>query len=79
MGAEGRIELENTLQSIGADSFASRSKIESLVIPFSVNQIDLATFTGCLSLFEIIVDEENNSYTANEGILYNKAFRNFCF
>ena len=74
MGAEGRIELENTLQSIGADSFASRSKIESLVIPFSVNQIDLATFTGCLSLFEIIVDEENNSYTANEGILYNKAF-----
>lgn len=74
MGAEGRIELENTLQSIGADSFASRSKIESLVIPFSVNQIDLATFTECLSLFEIIVDEENNSYTANEGILYNKAF-----
>lgn len=74
MGAEGRIELENTVQGIGADSFASRSKIESLVIPFSVNQIDLATFTGCLSLFEIIVDEENNSYTANEGILYNKAF-----
>lgn len=74
MGAEGRIELENTVQSIGADSFTSRSKIESLVIPFSVNQIDLATFTGCLSLFEIIVDEENNSYTANEGILYNKAF-----
>ena len=25
-------------------------------------------------MFEIIVDEENNSYTANEGILYNKAF-----
>ena len=74
MGAEGRIELENTVQGIGADSFASRSKFESLVIPASVRQIDLAAFTGCLSLFEIIVDEENNSYTANEGILYNKAF-----
>ena len=74
MGAEGRIELEDTIQSIGADSFASRSKFESLVIPASVRQIDLAAFTGCSSLFEIIVDDQNNSYTANEGILYNKAF-----
>lgn len=74
MGAEGRIELEDTIQSIGADSFASRSKFESLVIPASVRQIDLAAFTGCSSLSEIIVDSENNSYTANEGILYNKAF-----
>ena len=74
MGAEGRIELEDTIQSIGADSFASRSKFESLVIPASVRQIDLAAFTGCSSLSEIIVDSENNYYAANEGILYNKAF-----
>lgn len=74
MWTEGRIELEDTIQSIGADSFASRSKFESLVIPASVRQIDLAAFTGCSSLSEIIVDSENNYYAASEGILYNKTF-----
>ena len=74
MGAEGEIELENAVQSIGANSFANRLKIESLVIPVSVRQINLAAFTGCLSLSEIIVDAENNSFAANEGILYNKTF-----
>lgn len=74
MGIEGQIELENTIQSIGGDSFANRSKIESLVIPASVRQIDLAAFTGCSSLSEIIVDSENNYYAASEGILYNKTF-----
>ena len=74
MWTEGRIELEDTIQSIGADSFANRSKFESLVIPASVRQIDLAAFTGCSSLSEIIVDSENNYYAASDGILYNKAF-----
>ena len=45
---------------------------KSFVIPNTVKNIEEGAFYACNNLAEIIVDENNESYKAVDGILYNK-------
>lgn len=87
------IDLPNTLQYIGPNSFRNCRKLKSVVIPESASSIGAHAFDECpqlesvyipkyidslgISAFPrhtiITVDEENNHYCDQEGILFDKA------
>ena len=65
------INLPNTLETIGNYSFIN-THLTSVNIPSSVTTIGEAAFAECTNLEEINVDTENNNYTSEDGVLFNK-------
>lgn len=58
---------------IGENAFSGCVSLKQLYIPSSVVILDGGgIFTGCTSLTEINVDENNPNYSSDLGILYNK-------
>lgn len=47
-------------------------KIKSVIIPDSVTSIDDGAFSTCKSLISIKVDDNNNIYASDNGVLFNK-------
>lgn len=56
----------------GNYAFKGCSSLKSINIPKNVSYIADTTFIGCTSLQNINVDPENNYYSSENGILYNK-------
>ena len=66
------ITIPNTVTSIGDKAFASCSSLESINIPASVENIGSNPFDGCSSMTAITVDNNNNYWSAADGVLFNK-------
>ena len=47
-------------------------KIKSVIIPDSVTSIGYGAFSNCKSLISIKVDDNNNIYASDNGVLFNK-------
>jgi hypothetical protein len=67
------VTIPNSVTSIGSWAFATCTSLTSITIPNSVTIIGSNAFGGCTSLPAINVDSGNSAYTAENGILYNKA------
>jgi len=65
------ITIPKNVTSIERSAF-SHCDITSVTIPNSVTSIGVDAFDHCISLIEINVVADNNAYTAEDGILYNK-------
>ena len=65
------VTLSDSLESIGHGAFYACKSLKSVMIPKSVTKID-APFGNCSALTEIIVNDENESFTSVEGVLFNK-------
>lgn len=65
------IIIENGITSIGDFSFAELNNLESINIPESVALIGTAPFYACSSLMSFEINENNNYFTSNDGILYS--------
>lgn len=65
------IEIPESVTYIGYQAFC-RSGIKNITIPKSVECLESSSFTNCADLEEIIVDEQNENYTAINGSLYSK-------
>ena len=63
--------IPNSVTSIGDYVFAGAS-LTSVTIPNSVTSIGNYVFYNCTSLETITVDANNNNYSSDEGILFNK-------
>lgn len=57
--------------SIGPGAFRESVHLKSVVIPKSVTSIGEAVFTTCIELTSFIVKEGNQSYSSQDGVLYN--------
>jgi len=66
------IEIPSTVTEIGIHAFFDCDNLTSVHIPETVEDIGSMAFSGCNSLQEITVDSENQNYSAEDGILYNK-------
>ena len=65
------INIPNRVTSIGKQAFIN-TNLTSVIIPNSVTSIGERIFGGCTKLTAINVDAGNNSYSAQDGVLYNK-------
>ena len=65
------ITIPNSVTSIGDWAFDGCTGLTSITIPNSVTSIGRA-FDGCTGLTSINVASENNYYSSNNGVLFNK-------
>ena len=66
------IEIPEGVTSIGGCAFYFCSSLTSIEIPSSVTSIGDWAFNYCTSLTNIIVDNDNNAYCSENGVLFNK-------
>jgi hypothetical protein len=67
------VTIPGSVTSIGEGAFAYCSGLTSVTIPGSVTSIGYAAFAYCSGLMAFTVAESNTAYSAQDGILYNKA------
>lgn len=78
------LEIPNSVTSINISAFYYCKNLKNIVLGsgaesigyYSLDSFDdelIYTFTGCENLENIIVSNENNTYSSNNGVLYNKA------
>ncbi|MBQ2798207.1 MAG: leucine-rich repeat protein [Ruminiclostridium sp.] len=66
------VTLPDALTSIGSYAFAWCHSLESIALPSKVSSIGDSVFYNCASMENITVVSDNESYTAIDGVLYNK-------
>ena len=66
------IEIPSSVTSIGNEAFAYCTNLTSIEIPGGVTSIENYAFSNCTSLNSINVDKDNQSYSSEDGILFDK-------
>ncbi|MBR6568057.1 MAG: leucine-rich repeat domain-containing protein, partial [Clostridia bacterium] len=66
------IILEDGVTTIKADAFRNCTALTSVDIPASITSITSDLFAGCTSLAAINVAEDNETYSSEDGVVYNK-------
>ena len=66
------ITIPNSVTSIGNSTFLGCTGLTSITIPNSVTSIGDWVFDGCTGLTCINVASDNNYYSGNNGVLFNK-------
>ena len=66
------IEIPSGVTSIGNEAFAYCTNLTSIEIPSGVTSIENYAFSNCTSLNSINVDKDNQSYSSEDGILFDK-------
>ena len=65
--------LPDSLTTIGYSAFYKCTSLTSITIPVGVTKINSDVFWGCNSLEQIIVADDNATYSSDDrGVLYNK-------
>lgn len=80
--AEGEIVVPETYEGypvVSVSGLYDCDKITSIVIPASVEDIDIWNLIECVSLENITVSEENQKYSTVDGVLYNKGKNELLF
>ena len=62
------------ITGIGCYAFTGMEYLESIDIPSTVRDIERGAFRDCSSLKDILVNEANQSYRAERGVLYTADF-----
>ena len=65
------VTLSKNLERIDIFTFKNCTSLKKIVIPRSVKEVSDGAFSGCSSLKEIIVEEGNESYRSDGGLLYS--------
>ena len=66
------LTIGNSVTSIGNNAFYYCTCLTSVIIPDSVTSIGNNAFCQCTGLTSIDVDENNNYYSSEDGVLFNK-------
>ena len=65
------VTIPENVESIGLGAFSQCTGLTSVTIPRSVSMIGERVFQYCSNLEEILVEEGNNYYCSEDGVLYN--------
>ena len=66
------ITIPDSIKSIGDYVFSDLLYLKKIKIPKSVEKIGIHVFEGSSNLLEISVEENNNKFSSNDGILFDK-------
>ena len=66
------VTIPNSVTSIGSGAFYDCSGLTSVTIPNSVTSIGEGAFNSCSRLTEILVSSNNDEFSSENGVLYNK-------
>lgn len=66
------ITIPSTVTNIENSVFRGCKNLKSVEIPVSVEELGISVFEDCEKLTNIIVDNANQYYTSEDGILFNK-------
>lgn len=66
------VNIPEHVTSIGANAFNGCKSVTEFRLPASLVALDRTTFAGCSSLERIEVAPENNNYSSQDGILYQR-------
>ena len=69
---KGKIILLSNISSIGDFAFLSCFALKDISIPASVSSIGESAFLNCKNLTKIEVDPNNNYYSSEDGVLFDK-------
>lgn len=65
--------IPDNVQTLGSEVFANCTKLESITLGNSVYTMGDNIFKGCLNLKQIVISDDNATYTADDGIIFNKS------
>ena len=66
------INMPNSLVSIYTEAFLNCYKLDNIHIPAGVTNINSSAFNNCTNLYNLTIDEANEIYEAEGGIIYTK-------
>ena len=66
------VVLPTSIKTIDAEAFSNCISLETISIPANVTTIGLKAFDLCKGLTDIIVDDENQQFSSEDGVLFNK-------
>ena len=66
------VTIGNSVTSIGEYAFSGCASLTSVTIPDSVKSIGYLAFSSCDNLKNITVNSNNNNYSSQDGVLFNK-------
>lgn len=67
------VTLPEGITSIEDEAFDNCRALTEIIIPAGVMSIGVNALRGCYSLTDIIVEEENQNYASENGVLFDKA------
>ena len=67
------VTIGNGVTTIGDAAFVGCIGLKTVAIPGSVTSIGSLAFGECTGLTDITVDENNENYSSEDGVLFNKA------
>ena len=66
------VTIPDSVTYIGTEAFDSCTGLTSITVPDSVTEIGSRAFEYCTGLTSIDVDENNENYSSQDGVLFNK-------
>ncbi|MBU1144592.1 MAG: leucine-rich repeat protein [Firmicutes bacterium] len=69
---ETNFVILSTVTSLGTSAFANCTSLTNIEIPSTLTSIEPAAFFNCSNLMSLTVDDENQNYSSENGILFNK-------
>ena len=66
------VVIPDQVKELKSFAFGYCVNLRDVIIGASVDEIDGSAFSGCSSLQSFVVSKDNNTYTAEGGILYSK-------
>ena len=69
------VVIENGITNIGECALRECGKIEKIELPGSITDIGWCAFLECSALTEFVVAQDNPSFTAADGVLFDKEMK----
>ncbi len=66
------VVIPSSVTTVGMTAFAGCKSLQTVDIPANVSQIGRLAFSGCENLEKIMVDNANENFSSENGVLYNK-------